>query len=52
MSSILNRLSGEHGITADVGVIKIQDVNEAYKRMLKSDEISICNRYGIAEGLC
>ena len=37
MSSILNRLSGEHGITADVGVIKIQDVNEAYKRMLKSD---------------
>ncbi|HEX5977897.1 MAG TPA: zinc-binding dehydrogenase, partial [Nitrososphaeraceae archaeon] len=28
---------GEHGITADVEVIKIQDVNEAYKRMLKSD---------------
>src|SRR5918995_1850079 len=28
---------GEHRITADVEVIKIQDVNEAYKRMLKSD---------------
>lgn len=28
---------GEHGITADVEVIKIQDVNEAYKRMLKSN---------------
>jgi alcohol dehydrogenase (NADP+) len=28
---------GKHGITADVEVIKIQDVNEAYKRMLKSD---------------
>ena len=28
---------GEHGISPDVEVIKIQDVNEAYKRMLKSD---------------
>jgi uncharacterized zinc-type alcohol dehydrogenase-like protein len=28
---------GEHGITSDVEVIKIQDINEAYKRMLKSD---------------
>jgi uncharacterized zinc-type alcohol dehydrogenase-like protein len=28
---------GEHRITADVEVIKIQDVNEAYKWMLKSD---------------
>jgi uncharacterized zinc-type alcohol dehydrogenase-like protein len=28
---------GEQGITADVEIIKIQDVNEAYKRMLKSD---------------
>lgn len=27
----------EHGITADVEVIKIQDINEAYERMLKSD---------------
>jgi len=27
----------EHGITADIEVIKIQDINEAYKRMLKSD---------------
>lgn len=28
---------GEHNITADVEVIKIQDVNEAYERILKSD---------------
>lgn len=28
---------GEHSITADVEVIKIQDINKAYERMLKSD---------------
>ena len=28
---------GEQGINADVEIIKIQDINEAYKRMLKSD---------------
>lgn len=28
---------GEHSITADVEMIRIQDVNEAYKRLLKSD---------------
>ena len=28
---------GEHGITSDIEVIKIQEVNEAYERMLKSD---------------
>lgn len=28
---------GEHGIDADVEVIKMQDINEAYERMLKSD---------------
>jgi uncharacterized zinc-type alcohol dehydrogenase-like protein len=28
---------GEHNITSDIEVIKIQDINEAYKRMLKSD---------------
>jgi uncharacterized zinc-type alcohol dehydrogenase-like protein len=28
---------GEHGITADVEMIKIQDVNKAYERLLKSD---------------
>ncbi len=28
---------GEHGITSDVEVIKIQEINEAYERMLKSD---------------
>ncbi len=28
---------GEHGITSDIEVIQIQDINEAYERMLKSD---------------
>ena len=28
---------GKHGITADVEVIRIQQVNEAYERMLRSD---------------
>jgi alcohol dehydrogenase (NADP+) len=28
---------GEHGITSDIEVIKIQDINDAYERMLKSD---------------
>jgi len=28
---------GQHGITADVEMIKIQEINEAYERMLKSD---------------
>jgi alcohol dehydrogenase (NADP+) len=28
---------GEHGITADIEMISIQDINEAYERMLKSD---------------
>jgi uncharacterized zinc-type alcohol dehydrogenase-like protein len=28
---------GQHGITSDVEVINIQDVNEAYDRLLKSD---------------
>lgn len=28
---------GQHGITADVEMINMQDINEAYKRMLKSD---------------
>ena len=28
---------GAHGITADVEVIPIQKVNEAYERLLKSD---------------
>jgi len=28
---------GTHGITADVEVIPIQKVNEAYERLLKSD---------------
>jgi len=27
----------EHGIASDVEMIKIQDINEAYERMLKSD---------------
>ena len=28
---------GEHGIAADIEMFQIQDINEAYKRMLKSD---------------
>jgi uncharacterized zinc-type alcohol dehydrogenase-like protein len=28
---------GEHGITADVEMIAMQDINGAYERMLKSD---------------
>jgi len=28
---------GKHGITSDIEVIKIQDINNAYERMLKSD---------------
>ncbi len=28
---------GEHNITSDIEIIKIQDINEAYERMLKSD---------------
>ena len=28
---------GEHGITADVEIIPIQKINEAYERMLKAD---------------
>ena len=27
----------EHGVAADVEVISIQEINEAYERMLKSD---------------
>jgi uncharacterized zinc-type alcohol dehydrogenase-like protein len=28
---------GEHSITADVELVKVQDINQAYERMLKSD---------------
>ena len=28
---------GQHGITSDIEIIKIQDINTAYERMLKSD---------------
>jgi uncharacterized zinc-type alcohol dehydrogenase-like protein len=28
---------GEKGITADIEMIKIQQINEAYERLLKSD---------------
>ena len=28
---------GEHGIVSDVEIIAIQQINEAYERMLKSD---------------
>jgi uncharacterized zinc-type alcohol dehydrogenase-like protein len=28
---------GQYGITSDIEVIKIQDINASYERMLKSD---------------
>jgi alcohol dehydrogenase (NADP+) len=28
---------GEHGITSDIETIRIQDINEAYERLLKAD---------------
>ena len=28
---------GKHGITSDIEAIRIQDINTAYERMLKSD---------------
>jgi uncharacterized zinc-type alcohol dehydrogenase-like protein len=28
---------GQHNIVSEIEVIKIQDINEAYERMLKSD---------------
>jgi alcohol dehydrogenase (NADP+) len=28
---------GEHGIHSDIEVIRIQDINEAYERMLRAD---------------
>jgi len=29
--------SSKHGITSDIEVVKMQDVNDAYERVLKSD---------------
>ncbi|WP_308873530.1 hypothetical protein [Thiothrix subterranea] len=28
---------GEHGITSDIEIIQMQEINAAYERMLKSD---------------
>jgi len=28
---------GQHGITSDIEVIRIQDINEAYERLLKAE---------------
>jgi uncharacterized zinc-type alcohol dehydrogenase-like protein len=36
-TQVLLDFCGKHGITSDVEVIRIQDINEAYERMLKSD---------------
>ena len=42
---------GAHNITADVEVIPIQKVNEAYERLLKSDvKYRFSHRYGFAQG--
>ncbi len=40
---------GAHNITADVEVIPIQKVNEAYQRLLKSDVIPLLHRHGFSE---
>ena len=41
---------GKHNITADVEVIPIQKVNEAYERLLKSDvKYRFSHRHGFAE---
>ena len=38
----------EHGIVCDIELIAIQQVNEAYERLLKSDvQIPLCDRYGV-----
>ena len=34
---ILDTASAEHGITSDIELIKIQDINQAYERLAKSD---------------
>ena len=40
----------EHGITADIEKIDIQQINEAYERLLKSDvKYRFRHRYGVAE---
>jgi uncharacterized protein YecT (DUF1311 family) len=36
-------------ITADVEVIAIRKVNEAYERLLKPDEVPLLHRYGVAQ---
>jgi uncharacterized zinc-type alcohol dehydrogenase-like protein len=28
---------GEHGVTAEIELIKVQQINEAYNRLLRSD---------------
>jgi len=39
----------DKGITADIEMIKMQQINEAYERLLKSDvKISIRDRHGFA----
>jgi uncharacterized zinc-type alcohol dehydrogenase-like protein len=40
----------EHNITANVEVIPIQKVNQAYMRLLKSDvKYRVLDRYGFAQ---
>ena len=41
---------GEHGIVSDIEMIKIQQINQAYERLAKSDvEISLRHRHGFVE---
>ena len=41
---------GKHGITADVEVIPVQKVNEAYERLLKvGRQIPLRHRHGVPQ---
>jgi uncharacterized zinc-type alcohol dehydrogenase-like protein len=39
----------QHNITSDVEVIRAQQINEAYERLLKRREVPLRHRYGFAE---
>ena len=43
---------GKHNITSDVEVIAIQQINEAYERMLKNErEVRVLHRHGLGQGV-
>ena len=42
----------EHGIVSDIEMIRIQEINEAYERMLQERrEVPLRHRHGVAQGL-